>query len=106
MLICTGLSRREIIHKYAQYAAIAEKKEKKARRALIKPIWNIFHGEHNGRLFRIKIEELMRDDSMPVSDVMLRAMTVMSDRTLDGRSVGGSQPQTEAEARASVLASM
>lgn len=72
------------MHQYAEYTAIAEKQEKRARRALIKPIWNIFYGQFNGRLFRVKIEELMRDENMPVSEVLLKAMTVMSDRTLDG----------------------
>mmetsp|Transcript_3350 Transcript_3350/g.5211 ORF Transcript_3350/g.5211 Transcript_3350/m.5211 type:complete len:528 (+) Transcript_3350:99-1682(+) len=66
-----GISRRDLLLQYADYAA-AEEAEIGPRitRTLIKPILNLFHAEPKGKLFRNLIDQLLKDgkvSSMPKS---------------------------------------
>lgn len=59
-----AVSRRTILEKYALYAQEMEDLEgPRIRHALIKPILNLFVSEPGGRLFRRRIDELMRTTS-------------------------------------------
>lgn len=68
-------SRREVMEAYAQYALQVEASEgARCRNVLMKPVLGMFAGAHNGRLFRRRIDELMRDKDKFIGDVMMEAM--------------------------------
>jgi hypothetical protein len=51
-------TRREILEKYCTYAVEQEKmKGTRIRNELLSPIFNLFHGELNGKLFRRLLTE-------------------------------------------------
>lgn len=51
-----GLTRREVLERYAEYGERQEKAFGEnwlaCRRRLAKPIWHMFHGEKGGKKFR------------------------------------------------------
>lgn len=79
-----NLSRRVILDTYAAYAARVEKEQGgRARRAVVKPLLGLFHGEPNGRLFRAKLDEFLLDKAMAIDGVILKAAAHLRDETLD-----------------------
>ncbi len=76
-------SRREVMKKYCDYADEEWTNSGCPQRVLVKPMLNLFHGEPNGKLFRRRCDELLRDKSNSVSDILLGAMAVLSDKVLD-----------------------
>lgn len=58
-----GLSRSMVLGQYCAYAeeveAEAGERWLPARRRLLKPIWNLFHGEPGGKKFRVALERLV-----------------------------------------------
>ena len=95
-------NRREIIHRYAQYADEIERNEgKRARRALLKPILGLFYGEHNGKLYKSTVDRLIKDTSLPVGEgVMVGAMDCLNKVVLDAEfpkliNIGGSSVTLE-----------
>ena len=83
------MSRRDILSNYAEYAAREEKKcgDKRLHRVLIKPLWNLFHGEYNGKAFRVEIEKLLRDKrELSIRDIILSASEYLPREVLDNKS--------------------
>lgn len=79
-----NLSRRIILTKYAAYAARVEAVQgTRARRAVVKPLLGLFHGEPNGRLFRAKLDEFLLNKAMAIDAVILQASAHLRDETLD-----------------------
>ena len=63
----SAISRREVLQRYAEYASsidIRYKGHKSVRMALAKPILALFHGEANGKRFRINVNNLLRGDPL------------------------------------------
>lgn len=89
LLSCTlGLNRREILSIYATYARQQEiELGPRARRALIKPIINLFHGEHRTKQFKVLIDELVRNNQIPIDECILKASfeNNIDDNILDQR---------------------
>jgi hypothetical protein len=58
-----NLSRRQVLQQYGVYAAQQEaaagEKWLNVRRRLLKPVWNIFHGEPGGKRFRQRIDSIL-----------------------------------------------
>lgn len=84
-----GLSlptRRSVMDAYVEYADRMEKLEgKKARRALLKPILNLFSGQKNGRRFRSLMDTHIKDENRPVgSGVIHAAAACLLPEALDG----------------------
>lgn len=101
-----GLSRREVLVRYATYADGIERSQGiRARRSLVKPLLGLFTGEPRGRLFRAKLDEYLlaissqgpqqRQGLTSVGDVILKAAECLQPETLDlhpknwGRDKGG-----------------
>jgi len=79
-----NLPRREIIHKYSKYANNIEKIEgHRARRALIKPLLNLFSSEPNGKLYRRIMDSTVNDITIPIEDVILKSIECLRDTSLD-----------------------
>jgi len=79
-----GCSRRDIIDKYGDYAiAIEQGHGRKARRALMKPLLGMFAGEPRGKIFRTRMDELIRDENRPMAKVFTEAAECLLDETLD-----------------------
>ena len=58
-----GHTRREILDCYGDYAtAIEAIKGRKAQRALMKPLLGMFVGESRGKVFRARMDELIKDE--------------------------------------------
>ncbi len=85
----TVLSRREILSKYATYAKEQELKHgySRVRRQLIKPLWNLFHGEANGKQFRIQLENQLRNENYyqngAIEGIIWKASEVIRNELLD-----------------------
>jgi hypothetical protein len=61
---------------------------KKLRRSVIKPLWNLFHGEPNGKRFRLELESNLKkfqDSGGTVRDIILSSMNCISDEILDSK---------------------
>lgn len=59
---------------------------KKVRRSVVKPLWNLFHGEANGKQFRIQIENNLKkyyDGGGTIRDIILTSMSCITDEILD-----------------------
>lgn len=79
-----GLNRREVLSKYADYCERIEREQgKKVRRALLKPVLNMFTGEANGKVFRCILDDLVRQTDVSVGSVILKATECLSDFILD-----------------------
>ena len=77
-------NRRKILEKYAEYARnVTDKEGKKARRAVVKPLLNLFSGEPNGKLFRVIVDDIIKDDTIPIDKVIFQAQTCLHTATLD-----------------------
>lgn len=77
------LTRRQILMNYCDYVQQFEKESYNQRNILLAPVYNIFHGKPNGKLFRrILTESMVNKDTLP-SHAILTAMQVISDETLD-----------------------
>lgn len=69
-----GLSRRDILAQYSSYAyGIETSQGPKSRRALMKPVINLFAGDYGGRLFRNRLDEYIRSDILSIQDVLEKA---------------------------------
>jgi hypothetical protein len=80
------MNRREILENYAAYCRKVEEKDgKRCRPALIKPILQMFAGENNGRLYRQRIDTLLRNREVPIGDTILEASNVLRDDILEER---------------------
>lgn len=78
------LCRRDIVEKYTAYAQNIENTEgQRARRALMKPILNLFSGEPNGKLFRRIMDGTINDLTIPIEKVIKSASQCLRDSTLD-----------------------
>jgi len=95
--------RRKILESYVTYADRIEQVEgRKARRALLKPVLNLFSGQTNGRRFRNLIDTYIRDDSRPVgSGVILVAAECLPPDVLNSYCGSGS---TDFDAKTTALA--
>ena len=86
------------MEKYAQYSNEMESVEgRRARRSLMKPVLNLFHGELNGKRFRTLLDEFANEDNGEgIGDVMLRAMRLsgIPDDVLDDTSPVAEQLNT------------
>eukprot|EP00605_Chrysophyceae_sp_TOSAG23-4_P002796 GSChrysophyteH1.ASY1.ANO1.3080.1 assembled CDS len=82
--IDSNLSRGAILEKYAAYAAETEKiYGLRCRRALIKPVLNLFYGQANGKIFRTRVDELARQNSeLSISYVLLKAAECLEAQVL------------------------
>ena len=116
-----GLSRREVLGRYAMYADGIERSQGiRARRALVKPLLGLFTGEPRGRLFRAKLDEYLlaisqgpqqRQGLTSVGDVILKAAECLQPETLDlhprnwGRDKGGGAVSSVADSGASASTS-
>ena len=79
-----NFSRGVILQKYCQYAAQVEQDQgSRCRRSLIKPLFGLFAGEANGKIFRANMDMLVRDGDVPVSDAIQRAAESLHTNTLD-----------------------
>lgn len=80
----TGLNRKQILDKYCQYAqSVEDKHGAKVRRALMKPVFNLFHGEHNGKLFRCLLDDYIKDSNCCISEVIIKAGACITDEVLE-----------------------
>eukprot|EP00596_Hydrurales_sp_CCMP1899_P008911 CAMPEP_0119051404 /NCGR_PEP_ID=MMETSP1177-20130426/73030_1 /TAXON_ID=2985 /ORGANISM="Ochromonas sp, Strain CCMP1899" /LENGTH=345 /DNA_ID=CAMNT_0007030591 /DNA_START=381 /DNA_END=1418 /DNA_ORIENTATION=+ len=80
------MNRREILENYATYCRKVENKDgNRCRPALIKPILQMFAGENNGRLYRQRIDTLLRNKEVPIGDSILEASNVLREDILDER---------------------
>ncbi len=88
-LIFTGLSRREILEAYSKYAESKENVHgKKIRRSLVKPIWNIFFGEPNGKQFRLQLENNLKKyqtEGGTIRDIIMESTRCISDDIFDSK---------------------
>jgi hypothetical protein len=69
------MSRREILKQYADYAKLIElERGPKVRRALIKPLLNLFAGEAFTRQFKVRIDDLLKESKnkamIPIYDII------------------------------------
>ena len=79
-----GLCRRQIIDRYGDYAqAIETSQGPKARRALMKPLLGMFVGEPRGKVFRARMDVLIRDNDRPIKAVFTEATECLKAETLD-----------------------
>ena len=79
-----GLTRREILDRYGDYAtAIEAVQGRKARRALMKPLLGLFVGEPLGKVFRARMDDLIKNENRPMKQVFLEAAEVLTSDTLD-----------------------
>jgi len=84
-----NFTRREILHKYAEYAKTVELKEgSRSRHCVTKPILRLFTGEANGRLFRSTLDSLIlkgKHDGavIPIDQVILQAAEAVGEDVLD-----------------------
>ena len=65
---------------------------KKIRRSLVKPIWNLFFGDPNGKQFRLQLENNLKKyqtQSGAIRDIIMDSTRCISDDILD--SVGSVQ---------------
>lgn len=59
--ILKGLTRRQILERYGEYACEREAREgSRIRNLLMKPALNLFRGERNGRPYRRRLDEMLR----------------------------------------------
>jgi len=80
-----GLSRREILEKYAKYASEEMQRDAKlGHGTILKPIVNLFVGERGARAYRRTISELSAK-KVPVEDIIVQATLCMRDEDLDFR---------------------
>ena len=79
-----NLSRAYVLQAYCEHACTVEQEQgQRSRRSLIKPLFGLFTGEANGKIFRSKLDGMARDSSMPVSEVIQRAAECLSADTLN-----------------------
>jgi hypothetical protein len=78
--IYTGLSRLEVLHKYAAYTALEEQRQGTTKyiRSLIKPALGLFSGVHNGKLFRQRVDANVVTGGMTAGETLLRAAECLS----------------------------
>jgi hypothetical protein len=79
--IDTGLSRLEVLHKYAAYTALEEQRQGTTKyiRSLVKPALGLFSGVHNGKLFRQRVDANIVTGGMTAGETLLRAAECLSD---------------------------
>ena len=77
-----GLSRRAIVEQYADFALQEEHDAgaRLSRSQLVKPVFGLFHGEYNGKLFRKLLNDGLTDRDMPVGEVIRAALACVPDR--------------------------
>lgn len=82
-----GLSRREVLQRYAQYCREYETSDgPKCRNLLLKPIYDIFCGLDGSAMFRRDLDRQMRlKDNKLVGDVIETSMNLISSEILDER---------------------
>lgn len=79
-----GFNRREILAKYSSYCEDIEREQgKRVRRALLKPVLNMFTGEPNGKVFRCLLDDYIRDSDVSVGAVIFKASGCLADSILD-----------------------
>eukprot|EP01039_Chlorochromonas_danica_P004029 gene4029-4407_t len=80
----TGLTRRQLLEDYMEYAAKEEEVcGPRVRRPIVKAIVNLFHGEPRGKAYRIELDRLVNQDDVPIGQVIQRSMQVLSTAVLD-----------------------
>jgi tRNA-dihydrouridine synthase A len=78
-----GYNRAKIIEKYGLYADSIEREQGlRARRALMKPLLGLFTGDKYGKIFRARLDELIRNKNKAISVVIKEASFVLSEETL------------------------
>jgi len=84
-----GWTPRMVLQKYADYCRLEEVADPRCRRAILKPILNLFAGRYNGRMFRHRVDLLTSSSkgsttcSMLIADVLLEASQCLPDYVLD-----------------------
>ena len=80
-------SRREVLAAYADYCdaeeALAEGSGYSPRRALLKPLLPLFHGEPGTGAFKREVDALHKDPALSVRGVIERAAARVPDGVLD-----------------------
>lgn len=79
------LTPRLVLQKYAEYCRSEETSDPRCRRAVLKPILNLFAGRYNGRLFRHRVDVLTSKGStnMLIADVLIEVSKCLPDYVLD-----------------------
>ncbi|CBJ49172.1 FAD binding / catalytic/ tRNA dihydrouridine synthase [Ectocarpus siliculosus] len=81
-----GLTRREVLERYAEYGERQEKacgeKWLACRRRLAKPIWHMFHGEKGGKKFRVALEGMLREDKS-FGEIVQKSLLAMPQDQVD-----------------------
>jgi hypothetical protein len=83
------LSRRQILQEYAKYAEqqelLYQQQSRPHRRIVVKPIQNLFHGEPNGKQFRIQLDANLKKyaDTGSITDAIMYSINCLSDDVLD-----------------------
>ncbi|KAJ8599543.1 hypothetical protein CTAYLR_007127 [Chrysophaeum taylorii] len=84
--------RRELLRAYADYGTRVERrdegggrrKKKTPRRALLKPLLNLFHGDPGAAAFKRRVDALAKEGpSLEFGDLLARAADVLPDHVLD-----------------------
>lgn len=78
----SSLTRRQVLLNYYDYIQQQENDQLCSKSLLLAPVHNLFHGLPNGKTFRRLISEGIQKEIQP-SEVLLRAMEVISDDILD-----------------------
>lgn len=79
----TVLTRRRVLRDYIAYANNEIEFTGCSRRAVLKPLLNLFHAEPNGKKYRRVIDECLRDPALSVSEIVNRATSVLPESVLD-----------------------
>ncbi|CAN0156393.1 unnamed protein product, partial [Ectocarpus sp. 8 AP-2014] len=81
-----GLTRREVLERYAEYGERQEKAFGEnwlaCRRRLAKPIWHMFHGEKGGKKFRVALEGMLREDKS-FGEIVQKSLLAMPQDQVD-----------------------
>lgn len=69
----------EVLHAYTRHTANEEKQHgQRFTRTLVKPALGLFHGVHNGKLFRQHVDKYL-GMKMSATDTLLRAVECLGD---------------------------
>ena len=77
------MNRKQILERYCSYASDTEMKQgEKVRRALIKPLFQLFNAETNGKQFRILMDKYVSDSKIGIGDAIHKSSQCLTEETL------------------------